>query len=472
MNRNIRKTINYMKRNGIKKAVGMAYERLTARYDADYSYMAPTTEKLLAQSRTVLEKMPLISIIVPAYETKETFLEAMMDSVTAQSYGNWELILADASESGQVKDCVEKKKKALPGELAGKIKYHALSKNEGISGNSNQALAYASGEYIGLLDHDDLLTADALFEMALAINRISELPESSELPERSALSELSKLSEQKEAHVRLLYSDEDKCDVEGKTFYEPNIKSKLNFDFLLSNNYICHFLLLEAKLMKELGFRPVYDGAQDYDLILRAVGRVREGEIVHVGKVLYHWRCHDLSTAANPASKLYAYEAGKRAVQDFLDNKGIKGQVEDTEHVGFYRIIYEPDIFTARNDVGMLGGSVIDDDNKITSGILLQNGICPFKGLYSFFSGPANVAAVCRDAYALDARTVILRKEDIPLFEELLKVPYVEKIEERDKKYCNSLDESIWKQRSIELCRVFRERGKRLVWDPEIKVRR
>ena len=115
---------------------------------------------------------------------------------------------------------------------------------------------------------------------------------------------------------------------------------------------------------------------------------------------------------------------------------------------------------------------MIDRDNKITSGILLSDGLCPFAGLYSFFSGPANVAAVNRDAFALDARTVILRNEDIPLFEEIIKVPYVEKVDKRDKYYCNRLDESIWKQRSMALCAVFREKGQRLVWDPNIRVRR
>lgn len=440
-----------MKRNGVKKAVGMAYERLTARYDAEYSYLPPTSEELARQRDTVFEKMPLISIAVPAYETKEEFLEALLDSVAAQSYENWELILADASESGKVKDCVEGKKRSLPAKQADKIKYHALLKNEGISGNSNQAISFAIGDYIGLLDHDDLLTPDALYEMVRAINS---------------------LSEQKNIQAKLLYSDEDKCDETGQNYYEQNIKSGFNYDFLLSNNYICHFLILEAKLMKTLGFRSDFDGAQDYDLILRAVGSIGEEEIAHVGKVLYHWRCHELSTAENPASKRYAYEAGKRAVQDFLNKKGIRGQVCDTEHVGFYRISYEPDLLTAREDVGAVGGSVLDASNKITSGILLQSGICPFRGLYGFFSGPANVASVSRDAYALDARTMILRKKDIPLFEEVIKVPYVEKIEERDRAYCNRLDENIWRQRSMALCAVFQERGKRLIWDPALRVRR
>lgn len=439
-----------MKRNGVKKAVGTAYERLTARYDGDYFYRPPEEEELGRQRETVFPQMPLISIVVPAYETKEEFLEALMDSVTAQSYENWELILADASESTQVKACVERKRRGLPQTQAERIKYHALLKNEGISGNSNRAIALAAGEYIGLLDHDDLLTPDALYEVVKAINLQWERENRS---------------------VKLLYSDEDKCDEIGESFYEPNIKSGFNFDFLLSNNYICHFLVMEAALLKSLGFRSAYDGAQDYDLILRAQAQTERGEIVHVGKVLYHWRCHALSTAGNSASKSYAYEAGKRAVQDFLDTKGLKGKVFDTEHVGFYGIAYEPDLLTARQDVAAVGGSVLNRENKITSGILIKDGSCPFEGLYSFFSGPGNVAAVSRDACGLDARTMVIRREDIPLFETIIKVPYVEKIKERDRAYCNRLDERIWRQRSMALCAVFKERGLRLVWDPQIRVR-
>ncbi len=447
---NISKTINYMKRNGIRKAVGMAYERLTARYDADYFYEQPCAEELKRQGRETFDNMPLISIVVPAYETREAFLSALIDSVAAQSYGNWELVIADAGGSEAVKSCVVKKQRGFPEELAGRIKYHALLTNEGISANSNRGISHAAGDYIGLLDHDDVLTPDALYEMVRTVNTLA----------------------QQGIRARLLYSDEDKCDESGQRFYEPNIKCDFNFDFLLSNNYICHFLLMEADLMRDLGLRSGFDGAQDYDLILRAVGRIQEREIAHVGKVLYHWRCHQLSTAANPASKFYAYEAGRRALQDFLEEKGIAGRAEDTEHVGFYRIVYEPDILAAREDVGALGGSVLDRDNKITSGILTENGLCPFAGLYGFFSGPANVASVCRDARALDARTVILRREDIPVFEEIMKVPYVESVKERDEAYCNRLDEGIWRQRSLALCAVFRERGQRLVWDPEIRVRR
>ncbi len=439
-----------MKRNGIKKAVGAAYERLTARYDADYFYKEPSPEELSRQRETVFRKAPFISILVPAYETDENFMDALVDSVAAQTYGNWELIIADASESRKVESCIKDKCKKLPGQEADKIKYHKLSDNKGISGNTNQALEYAKGDYVGLLDHDDLLTLDALYEMANQIQAAAE----------------------QGTEAKLIYSDEDKCDEFGQRFFEPNIKPGYNFDFLLSNNYICHFLVLKTELIRNLGFRSEYDGAQDYDLVLRAVGKTEENEMLHVGKVLYHWRCHSTSTAANPVSKLYAYEAGKRAVQDFLNEKGISGQVEDTEHVGFYQVVYEPDIFTARPDIGMAGGNVIDRENKITSGILLRDGNCPLQGIPAFFSGPANALSVSRNAWALDARTAILRKEDVPLFEEIMKVPYVDRPEKRGTEYCNQLDEGIWRQRSMALSAKIRERGQRLLWNPKIRVRR
>ena len=440
---NFKKAYRYCRKNGIVPAFWAALERI-AGGDTTYEKRFLSAAELEMQRDAVWDKRELFSVLVPAYETDVRHFHEMIDSVQAQTYGNWELIIADASPS-------DKLRREMGYYKDSRIRYLRLKENRGISENTNAALAAAAGGYIGLLDHDDVLEPDALYRMMETIQGV--VRETGIAPQ-------------------VLYSDEDKCDETGQYYYEPNIKSNFNFDFLLSNNYICHFLLMKAELIKELGLRPAYDGAQDYDLILRAVGRLQEKEIVHVGRILYHWRCHALSTAANPASKLYAYEAGKRAVQDFLREKGIEGQAVDTEHVGFYRIVYEPDIFAAREDVGMLGGSVTDRDHKRSSGILLKNGLCPFAGLYSFFSGPANVAAVGRDAYALDARAVLLRKEDIPLFEEIMKVPYVEEIEKRDRQYCNRLDENIWKQRSMALCAVFRERGQRLVWDPKIRVRR
>ena len=165
------------------------------------------------------------------------------------------------------------------------------------------------GEYIGLLDHDDVLTPDALYEMTDAIIKAYD---------RGAASCLRLI------RMRI------KCDGEETKYYEPNYKEEFNYDLILSNNYICHFLVMESKLLKSLQFRPEFDGAQDYDLILRCVAEVltegradSEKRILHIPKVLYHWRCHEASTAANPNSKKYAYDAGLRALQDHATERHI-----------------------------------------------------------------------------------------------------------------------------------------------------
>lgn len=145
-----------------------------------------------------------------------------------------------------------------------------------------------------------ILTPDALYEMADAVTKAYD----------------------RGVKVTFAYSDEDKCDGEETRYYDPNHKENFNYDLILSNNYICHFLVMDAELMKRLQFRPECDGAQDYDLVLRAVaevlaadGQAGEKSILHIPKVLYHWRCHEASTAANPHSKKYAYEAGLRALR-------------------------------------------------------------------------------------------------------------------------------------------------------------
>jgi len=444
MNANVIKTLNYMKRNGIKKAVGLVKERLTAHYGVDYSF-TEISDEIRKQQRKESEQWtyrPLISIVVPAYETNAFFLKELLKSVVEQSYDHWELIIADASSSDAVSQVLDSYKSS-------QIIYKKLEKNAGISENTNQALRYATGEYVGLLDHDDLLTSDALYEMVQVMNQAKTMG----------------------IELQMLYSDEDKCNTEGSLYYEPNIKSRFNLDFLLSNNYICHFLLLKTERMKSTGFRAEYDGAQDFDLILRASDGLREEEICHIPKVLYHWRCHDSSTAANPASKYYAYEAGKRAVQDFVNQKQWKATVEDTEHMGFYRIVYQPDILEVRQDVGALGGNVVNQKRKITSGILNEMGICPMKNIPVYYSGPANMYSVSRDAwYGIDARTLLLRRQDIPLYEEIMQIKYVPDLKKRDKAFCNQLDEAIWRQRSTTLCKILTDRGQRVVWDPQIKV--
>ena len=295
---NFRKTYYYLKKNGWKNAFYAALERVADRRDADYCYEEPKKDVLDGQRKA--ECPYQFSILVPAYETDAGYLREMINSVLGQSYGNLELILADASKTGKVQEVVE-------GYEDRRLRYIRLMENRGISENTNAALAAAAGDYVGLLDHDDVLSPDALFEMAKAIDE----------------------GKKKGKTVWMLYSDEDKADGDMAKFYEPHRKPGLNLDLLFSNNYICHFLVMKRELMQELGFRQKFDGAQDYDLTLRAVGKLIYEEkrgrdaVAHIPKTLYHWRCHTASTAENPESKRYAYEAGKMALEDFLEKREI-----------------------------------------------------------------------------------------------------------------------------------------------------
>lgn len=428
---NLRKTYYYLKKNGLKNAYYAALERIMSDKDAAYVYEAPKEEVLQRQREEGTSYR--FSILVPAYETKAEYLREMVDSVLNQSYGNLELIVADASKSDKVE-------KVLTEYADERLRYIRLKENKGIAENTNAALKAATGDYIGLLDHDDVLTPDALYEMARAV----------------------KEEENKGNAAWMLYSDEDKGDGELARFYEPHKKTELNVDLLLSNNYICHFLVMKRELMQELGFRGAYDGAQDYDLVLRAVGRLvyestmgREA-VVHVPKVLYHWRCHTDSTAANPESKRYAYEAGKRALEDFMKARGWKGLVEHTLHLGFYRIVYEEDILKQRKEVGVIGGRLIDRNGKIAGGIYDKEGNCPYQGLRRNFSGYMHRATLAQEAYAVDARCMRVREELWGISEEVFGVPYKE-------------------EDMIRLCLEFgrrvRQEGYTVVWTPEDEVR-
>lgn len=405
---NLKKTYYYLKKNGISDTYYAVRERLYARtspmYMAGYTYEPPAEEELEKQRKTVFEHTCKFSILVPMYETNPEFATAMIDSVLAQTYSDWELILADASRTDVVKDLVTDAYVA-----DSRIHYIRITENKGISENTNEALKYATGDYVALLDHDDLLTPDALYETAIAIDFAKK--------------------EGKEA--AFVYSDEDKCDSEAKIYYEPHVKLGFNWDLLLSNNYICHFLAMKTELIKKLGFRKEYDGAQDFDLVLRAaLEKDEKDEILHVEKILYHWRCHDLSTAANPQSKLYAYEAGKRAVEAALKTfltrmhgevsiredgfyvNSIPVKVVHTKHNGFYRVQYgnetAEDIFAVRKDIGIVGGPVIEN-NKITTGIIGDYGQCPYEGMPARFSGYMHRMALQQDCDCVDVMNCEVR---------------------------------------------------------------
>ena len=268
----------------------------------------PTEEELEEQRKHKFSNQPKISIIIPMYNTPVKFFGELVDSLINQTYTNWELCLADGSneENPELKDIYSKDSR---------IKYKFIGENKGISGNTNEALTLATGDFIGLLDHDDILPIFSLYEVVKCIN---EHPE-----------------------VEFIYTDEDKFEEVGGKRYDPYFKSDFGPDTLRANNYICHFSVFRKDLMEKLGgFRSEFDGAQDYDILLRMSEIAKH--IYHIPKILYHWRVHELSTAkAGAHAKPYAYEAGKKAVQAHIDRLGLKGTVEAGNTLGTYRVKYE-----------------------------------------------------------------------------------------------------------------------------------
>lgn len=310
---NIKKGILYFKHFGPKEF----WVRLTERFQTDdvdyeewYRNHRPSEEELERQRKEKFDYMPLISILVPVYNTPESFLKQMIQSVRAQTYGNWELCIANANPGNkEVGDILR-----IASEKDQRIRVTDVPENEGIAQNTNAALKIASGEYVGLLDHDDLLTKDALYEVVKALNQ-QEKPE-------------------------MLYSDEDKVTTDLTEHFQPYMKPDFNLDLLRSNNYICHFFVAKKSLIEDVGaFRGEFNGAQDYDLILRCSEKA--AGIAHIPRILYHWRVHKASTADNPASKMYAFDAGKRAIEEHLKRCGQDGEVSHAKDLGYYRVKYK-----------------------------------------------------------------------------------------------------------------------------------
>lgn len=439
---NINKTIRYFKKNGLKAAYYAAKERVENRGKQPYVYAVPTATELDMQKQDSDCSMR-ISVVVPTYNTPESFLRELIEAVVEQSYANWELILADASDKGDVE--------AVTGEYAKKdnrIKYLRLDDNLGISDNTNAGISVATGEYIALLDHDDILTPDALYHMVKKIEACDIMP-------------------------AICYSDEDKTDTDSKTYYDPNIKYDFNYDLLLTNNYICHLMFIKRDKLSRIKLRKEYDGAQDFDLVLQIVedlinfdkvGIAELGDrIVHVPKVLYHWRCHAESTASNTASKMYAYEAGLRAVKNHIKNVwGEEIEVIHSKHLGFYRVLWKnniSDYFGLRPEVGVLIGRVLNKNGKMCPCIMNECGDWLYEGINRHYAGELNRFDCMQDVYAADIRYAKINPAAMPLINEVLAYfgADIDNINDKDAK------------------RIFAECGKRLrdrgyliVYDPSV----
>lgn len=285
------------------------------RYDRRYhTWLENSSKTTQAQRVDDLPRRPLISIVVPVYNTNEKFFREMVESVLAQSYGHWEIVLVDDnSPNPEVREYITEY-----AEKDKRIKYRFLPKNMGISGATNEAIKLSSGEFVALFDHDDVLFADALYEVAAAINR---------------------------GNYDFIYTDEDKI-MEGKRWrHQPFCKPAWNSDFLLSANYITHFTVIRKKLLDKVGYENgTYNGAQDWELFLRCTRALPEEKIYHIPKVLYSWRVHIGSTAKDLAIKPYVFEAQKRAIEDDLKAQGIDNArvLPDKTYPGQWQVKWEP----------------------------------------------------------------------------------------------------------------------------------
>ncbi|MCI8577753.1 MAG: glycosyltransferase family 2 protein [Lachnospiraceae bacterium] len=313
----VRVAVEFGRKHGLKALILKSRHKLQG-LDNDYDYgewyslTSPTPEELEKQRKTTFANPPLLSIVIPAYKTPEKYLREMLDSILAQTYSRWEVCVANGSPRGEGR-IVEKVMKQYAARDS-RFRWKDLGDNLGISGNTNEALQMASGDYIILADHDDTLPEHALYEVASAIQAHPECD--------------------------VIYSDEDKLDMDGGALFDPHFKPDFNQDLLTSVNYICHLFVVKRQLLDKVGgFRHEFDGAQDYDFIFRCTEAA--GGIYHIPRVLYHWRCHQDSTASNPESKLYAFEAGARAIMAHYERCGIPARkVEKGVDYGIYHTTF------------------------------------------------------------------------------------------------------------------------------------
>ena len=310
----VEKGIRYWKSQGAAALAEMVVTKVKNVRQGPPSYQKwirhhlPDRNELEKQKKTSFGYRPKISFVVPLYKTPEKYLRRLTESFQEQTYSNWELCFSDGS--GAQSPLTE-----LLKELTAKdnrIKYVSHEESLQISENTNSAIEIATGDFIAFADHDDELTPNALFECVKAIN---EKPQ-----------------------TLVIYTDEDKMSMDGHKFFQPHFKPDYNPDLLCTVNYICHLFVVSRKVIEKVGgLRSEFDGAQDYDFVLRCVEAVKDEEICHIPKILYHWRCHEDSTAENPESKLYAFEAGRRAVQAHYERTGIHAEVFKGEYLGLYR---------------------------------------------------------------------------------------------------------------------------------------
>lgn len=315
-----KKFIGYCRNNGFKAAITKTKQmaggktNILAEFQASYEEWINNNEiyvpETVANDLGRFTHNPLISILVPVYNVEPKWLSKCIDSVLNQYYQNWELCLADdCSTMPQVRQTLEKYTK-----LDHRIKVVYRTENGHISQATNSALDVAQGEFIALLDNDDELPPYALYELIKCINNNPD--------------------------ADLIYSDEDKIDEKGNRS-DPHFKPDWSPDMLLSSNYISHLGVYRKSIVDSIGgFRPGYEGAQDYDLVLRFTELT--DNIYHLPKILYHWRMIEGSTALSGNSKNYAYIAGQKALEDAINRRKYRAHIEEIPGIPYYNVVFEP----------------------------------------------------------------------------------------------------------------------------------
>lgn len=312
----LRKSIYYIKNFGFKVFIIKIRNKIFSVLSEERLYQIwikknePNEIDLEAERHAMFDYEPKISIITPVFNTPPKILIEMIESVINQTYGKWELCIADGNSKEQkVKEILK-----IYADKDNRIKIKFLQENKGIAKNSNEALSASTGDFVTFLDHDDKLSPFALYEIVNAIN--------------------------KNPNADFIYSDEDILSYNGKKRLKPHFKPDWSPDTLKSYNYITHLTAIRRDLLDKIGlFREGFDGSQDYDLILRAIEHAKK--IIHIPKILYHWRESKGSAAGNPFAKLYAYDSAKKALSGHLQRIGLKGEVHNSPHWGIYTIKYK-----------------------------------------------------------------------------------------------------------------------------------
>lgn len=312
---NMKRVVRYYQKNGLKATLNRMKKQQVKQQEEDYpAFLAMHEQWDVEEIRleiAAFSYQPKISILMPVYNVEEEWLTKCIQSVQGQFYENWELCMSDdASTDPNVKPLLEKF--VAQDE---RIKVVFRQENGHISKATNSALEIATGEFCALLDNDDELAPIALYEVVKTLNENPELD--------------------------LIYSDEDKIDMQGNRF-DPAFKPDFSPDLLLGTNYISHLGVYRTTILHQInGFRVGYEGSQDYDLVLRFVEQTTPKRIAHIPKILYYWRILPTSTAADQSTKGYAFDAGLKAVQDALVRRNIKGTATHAAGNGLFDVHYE-----------------------------------------------------------------------------------------------------------------------------------